>query len=610
MLLYKVKKSGTILAVSVLMAMLFVFTGCADTELPSGGITDIVVSVDREAVGNNGSVYLYAGDIKTFRATVTGGSNVGFIWTVAGDAGVVQLSNEIGSTTDIKAVKAGVANIKVEASDNSGSAESEFYIYVIGVTDVSNVLYYSHFGAVGDGIADDFDAIIAAHAEANIIGAKVRADAGASYYIGGANSTAIIQTDTDWTGASFTIDDSAITTNGSWVFDVTSVLSSRNLRFSITSMNKGQDKLNLSLSSPALIYAVDNQTLRYKRSGGDANSGSAQTDVFLVDKDGNVDPKTPIIWNFNRFSTLTAYPIDENTLTIKGGTFTTIANRRNSGYMLRGIRVRRSNTVVDRIVHYVTEEGAQSGPYDAFLKVENCANVTVKNTTFTGRRYYNIAGTYDFNAIRTVNLSVIDCDQTNDIANDYYWGVFASNYSKNIRFERVKFSRFDAHQGVHNATILDSKLGHSGVSIIGSGLLRIENTSVTGAWSFISFRNDYGSTWEGEVEVRNCTFAPNSAFNSRLNGARILFTQNDGTHDYGYDCYMPKTITIEGFTVVDNPPPSGYQGILLVQASDTAPTAPYQLALTETIYLSGFVSSMPYRMSPYVDGKINVVFSP
>ena len=42
---------------------------------------------------------------------------------------------------------------------------------------------YSAFGAKGDGVSDDFDAIIAAHAEANRTGKKVRADQGAVYYI-------------------------------------------------------------------------------------------------------------------------------------------------------------------------------------------------------------------------------------------------------------------------------------------------------------------------------------------------------------------------------------------------------------------------------------------
>jgi hypothetical protein len=51
---------------------------------------------------------------------------------------------------------------------------------------------YSDFGARGDGITDDIDAIAAAHAYANQHGLPVKADDKATYYIGGKNRPAII----------------------------------------------------------------------------------------------------------------------------------------------------------------------------------------------------------------------------------------------------------------------------------------------------------------------------------------------------------------------------------------------------------------------------------
>ena len=58
----------------------------------------------------------------------------------------------------------------------------------------AQAIYYSEYGASGDGVTDDFDAIISAHAAANEAGLKVRADAGATYYIGAARKTAQVQT--------------------------------------------------------------------------------------------------------------------------------------------------------------------------------------------------------------------------------------------------------------------------------------------------------------------------------------------------------------------------------------------------------------------------------
>jgi len=61
---------------------------------------------------------------------------------------------------------------------------------------------YSDFGAVGDGVAEDHDAIIRAHEYANEFGLPVKADEGATYYIEKKSAPAIIKTDTDFRGAS------------------------------------------------------------------------------------------------------------------------------------------------------------------------------------------------------------------------------------------------------------------------------------------------------------------------------------------------------------------------------------------------------------------------
>src|SRR5581483_11365374 len=57
---------------------------------------------------------------------------------------------------------------------------------------------YEAFGAVGDGVADDLPAIVAAHAFANTHGLPVQTKPGATYNLGRRALTAIIATDTDW----------------------------------------------------------------------------------------------------------------------------------------------------------------------------------------------------------------------------------------------------------------------------------------------------------------------------------------------------------------------------------------------------------------------------
>jgi len=39
---------------------------------------------------------------------------------------------------------------------------------------------------------------------------------------------------------------------------------------------------------------------------------------------------------------------------------------------------------------------------------------------------------------------------------------------------------------------------------------------------------------------------------------------NDGTHDFGYDCYMPREITIDGLYVDDSNHPKDYTGLVFL----------------------------------------------
>ncbi|MBZ0258961.1 hypothetical protein K8I31_23060, partial [bacterium] len=85
-----------------------------------------------------------------------------------------------------------------------------------------DVVLYEDFGARGDGESDDIDAIAKAHEFANQHGLPVRANDGATYYIGGKDRTVVIQTDTDFGSAKFIIDDASVENRSSHIFEVPS----------------------------------------------------------------------------------------------------------------------------------------------------------------------------------------------------------------------------------------------------------------------------------------------------------------------------------------------------------------------------------------------------
>ncbi len=425
---------------------------------------------------------------------------------------------------------------------------------------------YSDFGARGDSKTDDIDAIAAAHAFANQHGLSVKADEGATYYIGGKDRTAVIQTDTDFGSADFIIDDTDVENRSAHVFLVSSNLQPFDLE-GLSSLKRNQDKIDVSLPGPCLITVTNSQVRRYIRFGPNQNDGAPQTDIFIVDKEGNVDMDAPIIWDFDQITGITARPIDGTTLTITGGRFTTIANRAESRYTYysRGLAIRRSNVIVDGLKHYVTGEGDHGAPYGGFINIRDCANVTVRNTILTGRKTYRTIGSagvevsmgsYDISLSRALNVTFENCSQTNDINDRTYWGIMGSNYCKNLVLDNCSFSRFDAHMGVANATIRNSILGHQGINAIGTGTFTLENSTIY-AWHIVNLRSDYGSTWEGEFIIRNCVFVPSGYGSSTAN---LIGGSNSGQHDFGYTCYMPERIIIENLHIDDSDHPADYKG--------------------------------------------------
>lgn len=427
-------------------------------------------------------------------------------------------------------------------------------------------VHYSNFGAKGDGKTDDMDAIAATHAFANLHGLMVKADEDFTYYIGGKERTAEIRTDTDFGTAAFIIDDTEVQNHRASVFLVSSQLQPFKLD-GITSLRRNQEKIDIVLPQACLITVTNSNVKHYIRYGLNQDLGSQQTDIFVVDKNGQVDLDAPIIWDFEQITKVTAIPLDTTTLNIRGGRFTTIANKAESkyNYYSRNIAVTRSNVVIDGLEHHVIGEGDQGAPYGGFINIRDCAYVQVKNILLTGRKTYRTIGSagkpvpmgsYDLLVNRALNVTIENCRQTNDINDNTYWGIMSSNYSKNLVYDHCILSRFDAHKGVANATIRNSTLGHMGINAIGSGILMVENSTIQGN-TLINLREDYGSTWQGEVVIRNCIFVPKGDSRSSVD---IIGGSYSGQHNFGYFCYMPEKITIENLYIDDGNRPEEYEG--------------------------------------------------
>ena len=352
----------------------------------------------------------------------------------------------------------------------------------------------------------------------------------------------------------------------------------------------GTTHIDLGLGYPAMLVIYNANHEVYRRSGkayekrGNGNPGSAQHELIVVDENGKIDPSTPFMFDYDELTRIDIIRDDIKPITITGTTVTTRACRvnartqitkddgnvanRDAGYYSRGLCVNRSHTLVDGIKHVVVGEFTPDehragflGPhYQGFFSGLEANEITFKNCVMQGRRYYRIQGTYDLSG-NLVNKIVFDsCVQSNfwidadgnptewgkgDLSmrwNDinglkvrHCWGVGGTNFCKNMSYINSKLSRFDAHCGLYNGSIIDSHLTF--FAITGKGDFTVRNTH----WystdngptdsSLVYMRGDYGCTWDGSVILDNVT--------AHINDDFWIFFHGFGNWYYGYKCYMP-----------------------------------------------------------------------
>jgi hypothetical protein len=415
---------------------------------------------------------------------------------------------------------------------------------------------YEDFGAVGDGVHDDLPAIVKAHDHANEMGLPVRSRPDANYHLGRKALTAVIATNTDWNTSRFTIIDRDVEDPRTPLFEVRSLKPQRTLE--ITSLKRDQKQLDVSLEQDYYVTVRDHSVKRFIRRGQNANAGHSQEDSFILRSDGRIE--SPIDWDYDSISEVIARPIDQKILTVSGGVFNRKANNSDPNdpriYWRRNLRVLRSNTIIDGLRHHVFGEEDKGHPYVGFLYASNACNVTFQNCFVDGHKRYDTIknrrrvamGTYGYGASGITNFTMRNCDMHNTMDRTR-WGVIATNFCKNILVENSTLSRMDSHMGVSGEYIIrGSTLGYMGLKAVGRGRIVIEDSTIKSP-AFVDLRSDYGSTWEGTVEIRNSRWEPVSSGRA---GLHLINSRNDGTHNFGYPTYLPEEIIVDGLYLDDS----------------------------------------------------------
>ena len=451
-------------------------------------------------------------------------------------------------------------------------------------------VYYRDYGAVGDGVTDDSEAIRDAHTYANEGGHKVYASAGARYYIGKIEKTIYIKTDVDWLDAKFILDDMTIapldkipgstaTYRSVNVFTVSgdSSVTVPGLSEKIKEINAagGLDastftSFNLNFGRPMLLQVNNVNHMNYIRYGVNASDGAKQAEVVLVDENGNVDPTTPFMFDFEEITSIGCYPTDDEPITIEGGVFYTRPYYTDTPQAYnsygRGIACGRSNVTFKNVQHYLENEGTYDYnnhdnstdygcPYGGFYTVSLADNVVYDSCVTSAHIVYKGSngagmGTYDIDPGKATNILYVNCTQTNENFNNLTyshkgnsqnrWGVMGSSYCKNVTFLDSKLTRFDAHNGIHNASIINTEIKM--IRIDGTGTFLMEGSTMYNN-TFIGLREDYGGYWHGSIILKdNKIITGNSSIN--------LFTNTWYNHDFGYPATYANNIIIDNLQIL------------------------------------------------------------
>lgn len=427
------------------------------------------------------------------------------------------------------------------------------------VDEITGVKYvtYEDFGAKAQEGYDDYNVIKETHKFANENKYEVRAEEGKTYHIYRLEETnpIIIQTNTNWNNANIVIHDENINdkeTRNYAIFQVmpntNDIVISDNSILENIEVNKQTTQIEeLAGYGECFCIVYNEDKKQYIRSGGNENSGANQEDLFKIDNKGNV--LNEIQWNFEKITSIRLKKIPEETVTIENANFITVLPENDyeqeGGYFNRNIDCKRSNTVIQNIKHSVNNTERLGGPYYGFIKISYAADVILKDSSLYSHKYSSKSN-YDLILEHSVNIT-IDNVTSNDIEDTQRWGITGTNYTKDVTYRNCALNRIDAHCGVHNLTIEDCTVGVKGLTLIGSGELNLKNVTRLGDSAFITLRSDYGSTWDGNINIEDCTFIPINS--NQLISFNVTY-DNGKVHDYGYDLHLPN-INISNLKIED-----------------------------------------------------------
>ena len=415
---------------------------------------------------------------------------------------------------------------------------------------------YKMFGARSDGEYDDGIAIRKTHDFANANKIPVVNLSGAFWIKNTYNID--ICTNVDWGHSIFHIDEQ-FNSQKAYHFRVRSQLTPYPIELEpnqkaqlLQKVKPGVEVLaELAPYSGMLVFISDkNDKIGYRAGARFTGQEHTKEDFFYVEEDGRIIGE--VAWTFSDYTTLTAYPCDNNYLIIDGGTFYLSGDnpgKTYNGYWKNGFSVSRSRTVIRN--QWVGLEPNHSDialtPRSGFYTFSRVFDVALENVRLIpwiqdrdGEEKDVKAGTYGISCGRTLQTRFFNVTAEGGRG---YWGVFGTNLNKRFFIDHCNLNRVDVHFHCWNLHILNSNIGFKGITVTGGGNLIIENTKVWSRRYFVSFRRDFGSRWDGDIYIRNCRFIPG------VKGETSVLNFAPANFDYHYSIGFGHKVVVKDLVI-------------------------------------------------------------
>ena len=460
-----------------------------------------------------------------------------------------------------------------------------------------SVVTYEQFGAVGNGVTDDFLAIKAAHEYANAGGQRVEGRAGANYFIGACFTESIpIKTDVDFRGATIFIDDSDIEAYKNRELPLFLIEGERTA-LSVPILKNTYGTLSISrgdTSIPWLAGELDGEKLVVVRSSEpewrtfDSGELSYRTESFIVDENGNIIGGEAL---FDLPGITDVLVIGGcNGITVENGVFKTVAptvnsmtdgeNRNHPFY--RGIMICNAGGVtLKNITHSVLNEpilGTKYGyqresyPYGGFIVALSCYDLTLDNLQLYAHMQYYIYDPLDYGSVGYVAMPSYDIALSGCVGVDIRGlkqqseqSLTDSMYARIMYASRVK--DLSVSDSEINSVMLKNSMGASftntkigtGINLCGFGDHIFEGVTRLVGNVFITLPYESGASLDGDLILKDCTLSAGKIYNSitaeqesgNYTSAYLINSTYRATDpDYldwyfGFDTTLPVHITVE-----------------------------------------------------------------